>query len=968
MDHMAKRSAKLTAALFFFLYVIPAARAGTPASLDGFAEYTLQNGMKVFVLEDSSSAPVRIEYTVRAGVSAQTPETAGFFPLYTRLFAAAGKSSYGQESGSWLPSLADSSCGADSARYIMTVAPSQTETALAQLAHCAFAPVFGDAELQTQYSALKTEVMNYAFSTAGFINSSIDARIFSDAPWKQDTGVYPALFTSTPLAQVRTILSDISRAYYTPQNSALFISGGIAQKTALALAERTFGSWPAGAVSLRQSVSEKTGAAAEQKKQQRRFVIYDPLFSADITQIVVQYTDLTMTQADVTAAVFGANASSFKKALLSHKELSIRSPEYINAAAAHKNGQSRLIFQSLLEKSKMPPDKQAGLFLDCVKKAADSIGIDEFQQAQQKLTADYRSLYTSSPAVMSKLSDLWAVENSGRNRTDSATLLSRLIARPDEISSLDTESLRAAYDGGEPFVFVLVNSSVYTKNADGFRKAGYEPVTQKNGSWYTQELYKNVLSSKLPDSSAAEDRNSGDASYYVSRNAPQFSSFTLSNGIPVVLKRNDSSETALLMISVSGGRISSADKPGFFTILINALAGNIQKEINKQKNNGTIDGIPSVLAETDLTSGMITIESSSADMSVIIPCISRALIYGDIQPAQADGLIYDARASKRLHDGDTANQLYSRAVRELFPGTPYPALFDSDSDILEHTQFTDVLASYPALLDASRYTLIVTGRFLSDDMHDLLESSLGVLSSVTKRENAKPAVSVPQFPAGKEVAVPLRHLFLTGDSAENAGPQPAVLVPTTNFSDPVQYWIPSPAPGSPDFPLFNALVYVFRSRLEKNAAAISPDITVKTDAASYGIQAAVVTLTHVDHTREADSLYEKTAAQLCRDAEDESAWKKLADEIFSSWILSTLDGTQTNRGTALLIHEGIETGQSGDILKDAAQYLKDYESVSTATSSAATALSASQERIAGVCSTYFSGPAPLRLYSKDAAK
>jgi len=274
---MKKRSAELFAVLFLLLNSVPASYAGTPAAAAAFSEYTLQNGLTVCILEDASSAPVRIEYTARAGFSAQSAQNAGFFPLYTRLFLNAGKGSYGQNTDIWLPSRAEASCSADSARYILTVSPPDTERALSQLAQCAFAPVFSDAELQAQFSALKTEVMNYAFSTAGFINSSIDARVFADAPWKQDSGVYPSLFTNIPPAQARTILSDISRTYYTPQNSALFISGGIDRQEALSIAERTFGAWPAGIVAPGQD-SAPASVPSPDSGQQRRFVIYDPLF------------------------------------------------------------------------------------------------------------------------------------------------------------------------------------------------------------------------------------------------------------------------------------------------------------------------------------------------------------------------------------------------------------------------------------------------------------------------------------------------------------------------------------------------------------------------------------------------------------------------------------------------------------------------------------------------------------------
>lgn len=922
---------------------------------DGFGEYTLENGMKVFILEDFSSAPVRIEYTVHAGISEQTPETAGFFPLYTRLFQNAGKTSYDAQDKNWYPDAAGSTCGADSARYIITVASSQTESALKQFAYCAFSPLFSNTDLKAQFSELKTEVMNYAFSTAGFINSSIDARVYADAPWKQDTGIYPALFTNTPYAQARTILTAISRTYYTPQNSALFISGGITKKTALALAEKTFGSWPAGTVSIPQNDG---GAAADAAKKQRRFVLYDPVFSADMTQIVVQYTGLSMTQADTAAAVFNAHESSVKTELLSHKELAIRGAEYINAAAAHKNGQSRLIFQSLLEKTKTPPYKQAGIFLSSVKGAADNAQNTEFVQAQHDLVTNYRSLYGSSSSLMNKLSELWAVENKLKDRT-AEPLISYLLSRPVEIINFNAGAFRTSYDSEEPFVFVLLNSSIYKKYAAEFKKAGYESVTQKNGSWYTQELYKNIVENHTTGtSSLAAEGEPDDASRYDLQNAAQFSSLTLSNGIPVVLKENKSSSSSLILISISGGKISSAGNPGFFSILVNALAGNIQKELNAQKKDGTIEGVPEVLAENDFTSGIITVECLSTDMNAVIQSISRAVIYGNIQPAQADGLIYDARSRKRLHDSDTGNQLYSSAVRQVFADTPYTTLFDSDRDILENTQFMSLAASYPSLLDAARYTIIVTGSFSREDVSNELETAFGILLSQTERKNNRQTVPVPKFPDDKKISVRLRHLFLTDVDAGDAGPRPAVLVPTKNFSDPVQYWLPSPPPSSPDFAIFNALVYTLRSRLEKSAALISPDITVKADTASYGMQAAVITLTRIGHTQQADALYEKTASRLCKDAEDNAAWKNLAEELFSSWVLGSLSGTQTNRGTALLMHEGIEQAGTGDMEKDAAQYLTDYKTVSTA----------SQKMTSDICSRYFASRAPLRLYSADAVK
>ena len=75
-------------------------------------------------------------------------------------------------------------------------------------------------------------------------------------------------------------------------------------------------------------------------------------------------------------------------------------------------------------------------------------------------------------------------------------------------------------------------------------------------------------------------------------------------------------------------------------------------------------------------------------------------------------------------------------------------------------------------------------------------------------------------------------------------------------------------------------------------------------------------------------------------------------------MLETLSPTQTNRGTALLIHEGLEAAESGDAFTDAQTYLASYEIIDEL----------SREEACAVFKTCFSAPAPLALYSKDSKR
>ena len=925
----------------------------------------MENGLLVFVLEDTSAAPVRIEYTVRAGYSAQTAKTAGFFPLYAKLFPAAGKAA-AKESSTWYPDKMTSECTSDAARFIMTVTPSQADMALSQLASCIFSPVLRSTELEQQFSDLKTSVMQYAFSTAGFINSSIDARVFYEVPWKQDSGIYPAIFTNTPLEEARTTLVSIGRNFYTPQNSALFISGGISTDQALQAARTYFSS----------KTPLVSGAPADDtdfripSSKQRRFVLSDKLFTADLAQIVVQYTSLSMMQADLAAAAFNSWSSTMKKSLLAQKQLAIRGQEYINAAAAHKNGSSRLIIQSLLEKNKTSPVSQAEAFVKTVLTATDSCSKDEFESARMKLISEYRMRFMNSVSFMDMLSQFWSVGVQAGSRT--STISAELLSRPEAIQSEETGALIHAYNKENPYVFVLVNSDTYAKYAGAFKKAGYELITAKNGSWYTQKLYDKVKSDNKAANSAAETAKTvqfstaeQSAAAFKARNLAQLKTFTLKNGIPVLIKQNDLSATAVISLAISGGELASAQtNPGLESVLMNALADNIQSAITDAMHTGTVRGDPEVLAQTDIINGFITVECLSADISPCLTCIAQAIIYGNIKPAAADGLIYDKRSQQRIQAGSAEYQLYCRAVRQLYADTPYTEIYDADHDILTSTQYTEILAAYPGLLDASRYSLVISGKVPENtQLEQLLENTLGVLAIQSTAGRQTAALYKPDFSHSGDIRTQLRHLFFTDVSADKAGPMPEILVPTKDFADPVQYWIPSPDPTSPDFVLFNALLYRLETQL-KNALAQqkdNEDTSIHVSAATAAIQAGVITFTNVHHTAAVDTLYKQTADALLTDLDSQNGplAETAASTIRDTWILTVLSGTQTNRGTALLMRSGIDRMAGKEKADDAAgAYLSDYETVD----------SAKAEDFLRTARTWLPDTAPLRLYSSDSKR
>ncbi len=899
-----------------------------------YAEYTLENGMQLFVLEDFSTAPVRIEFSVHAGISAQNASNTGFFPLYTRLFK------YGAEENSLLQEL-NSECNADSARYTISVSQELVPSVFEILSQRAFAPIFTEKNILREYSVLKNEMMQYAPTPAAFINTAIDSRIFSDAPWKQNSGVFPQIFAKSTPAQIRAVLSKIGKTWYTPQNSALFVSGPIKKEEIYALSEKYFGSYKPAAVFELPEAIKASGKA-------RKFVMHDIQFSNEMTQIVIEYTNLTLAQSMLAASTLNLDSSTLKKSLCSEHILNIRGPEYINVSSTQQNGCSRLIFQTLLEQNRRSPVEQAEYFIEMIKKSQEITKPEEFKDAKRKLAENFGTVTANSTNFMNSLSELWAIDVLLPKKDEKEILLAqKLLSQPQKIKMQNQEELKTSFENEIPFIFVLVNTKNFNKYKNDYKRLGYEEINSKNGSWFTQELYKNALKEITEEKTEQKNQNAENKSaknVFLEENRASIKKIELSNGIPVTVKTNRLTGDVAILVSIEGGKLADKNKPGFQNVMANALASNIQKEIEKYKMQQMVSGTPQVYAETTFSESRISVECSKEDISLCIRSISDALIFGEITPAEADSFVYSVQTQKRLSDANPINQMTFRAMKYFYDSTFIRNIFDSEKDILQKTLYNDILAAYPKFLDASLYSIVVAGNTDAEAIRYVMEESLGILIPQTERNipNRKESVPEPDFPAKtKKINLKIRHLFYTDIKAEDAGPMPAVLVPTKNFSDPVQYWFKTPSQDSADYTIFNALLF----RLAENLKINGTD--TKIFAPTDEFHCAGLFFLNVEHTNYIEETYKKTLTAFVQKLADSESFETAQTK--NAWIQNKLSETKTNLGTAKII-------SSSKINKK--NYLDEYEML----------LNSTNQDFLRVMNEYFLPEPLLQIFSSETKK
>jgi len=888
---------------------------------------TLENGLTLYYLQDTSTATVRIEVNIKAGTVYQTPENAGFFSLYAR--------------------LAGLEITPDCVKAQKTVSPWQVEKTVEEYAKLLLPLEISEQTLQKEFNKSKNEIKEFTDSTAGFINASIDSRVFNETPWKQESGIYPSLFNSNSLPQVRTILSQIQKNFYTPGKTSIYISGNITPSTALALINKYFGKFPSSYLSQEPDFLQNFNKKSD--NDVTKFVITDDELSTDLTQIVLQYTDFTQDEADIIAAVFNRGNSEFKRLLLKQKNLAIRAADYIDASSAQQINSSRLIIQSICEKTKVSPATQAELFL-AMSKEKNRINEKELESVLKSFDSNYTEVTDNSTLLMKNL----AVFNQ-INKNPEETLFSRT----ESFGELSAQYLNSKYENSIPYVFVLCNTALFNKHVKEFSKSGYTRITVKNGSWYKQSKYKPFIAKKnLIKTETANTDMMISAKRFIEENKSQFSSLTLKNNIGVSLKNNPNSKTAVISLAIDGGELMFAENDsGMAGVLVNSLAHIIQQQLDNKFRQGDLKSFPTVTSWVTTQYSLLNINCQNQDIEKCIKIASDCIIFGDIAPTLADGISYELRSQWKIKTGSPDFQLLCEAVRNIYR-KPFTNLYDDSKDKPAQMDFTDIAASYPKILDCTRFSLVIIGG-ISDinSLTQTLESTFGVLSTNKTSQNLQTKVEKITLPQ-KAKRIQLRHLFFTDISADKAGPRPAILIPTTDFSDPLLYLLEGPDISSLDNALFTALLYLTGQRLQEK---VSSEQTVKVTAPDAQLPYGQIIVTKIKHTNQTDALYEEAVKEIIDELKtviqdnDSNVSNLEKDSILTElenlWVIKELEKTSTNEGTATLI-------QNGRINGNPTLYLDMYDAVNKATA----------EDYYIIAKSYLLSIPSLRIYSADSKK
>lgn len=227
---------------FIFLF-IPIVLSVSAADFDTML---LENGLTVIVSPDDTSPVVTICIAVKTGATCETPETNGLAHFYEHMFfkgneALPDQTVYRERMGE-LGIINNGATSTERVWYHITLGSDNFHEGLQFMFDAITSPLFDMEEMERERDVITNEYERKTSHPFWPLWLAQERVIYADASWRQSSiGVPEVIQAAAPPA-----MHAFQEQYYTPDNSALIITGDVNYEEAFRLAEEQFQSWEYG--------------------------------------------------------------------------------------------------------------------------------------------------------------------------------------------------------------------------------------------------------------------------------------------------------------------------------------------------------------------------------------------------------------------------------------------------------------------------------------------------------------------------------------------------------------------------------------------------------------------------------------------------------------------------------------------------------------------------------------------------
>jgi zinc protease len=214
-----------------------------------FRTGTLENGLTVIAVADSSAPVVTICIAVRTGATCQTPETCGLAHFYEHMFFKGNSRLPDQTAFTRrlreLGIINNGMTSDEMVRYYITLPSERLAEGLEFMYDAIATPSFDEEEIERERQVVLDEYYRNTTSPYWDYWQTRERVLFPDAPWRASAIGLPEVISSADRATMRRFQDT----YYVPDNCALLVAGDVDPASVLSLSASTFSGWEGGGTS-----------------------------------------------------------------------------------------------------------------------------------------------------------------------------------------------------------------------------------------------------------------------------------------------------------------------------------------------------------------------------------------------------------------------------------------------------------------------------------------------------------------------------------------------------------------------------------------------------------------------------------------------------------------------------------------------------------------------------------------------
>ena len=207
---------------------------------------TLDNGLDVVVVPDSSLPIVTIELTVRHGAFAENEEFDGLAHLYEHMFFKGNQQIPNQEEYMArireLGMVFNGTTSTERVNYFFTLPSENLSQGLEFMYHATTSPLFDEEEFEKEKEVVVGEDDRAKSSPHYWLREAVRELLWYEHPTRKH-----------PLGQMDAVraatveqMQHIQDVYYVPNNSVILVAGDVEPAEAVAYVEQHFGGWERG--------------------------------------------------------------------------------------------------------------------------------------------------------------------------------------------------------------------------------------------------------------------------------------------------------------------------------------------------------------------------------------------------------------------------------------------------------------------------------------------------------------------------------------------------------------------------------------------------------------------------------------------------------------------------------------------------------------------------------------------------